>query len=651
MVALPFVPFPAHAAEPPAPVLVGPLLHPLFSDGAVLQRDRRIPIWGFARPGEKIQLSLDGGKIKTSASTDKSGKWSALIGPMGAGTGHTLEVLGPNPTQRETRTNLAFGDVWLCSGQSNMQFQIGGANNAEAEIRAANFPGIRFFHVPQSTAVRPRELVDAKWQSVSPATVNGFSAVGYFFGRELHQKLNVPIGLIDSSWGGTTAEVWASGTALKAMPDFKTGVEAVEQTRADVPFDEQMKEWMNRNDTGLRAGWNTPVFDDSPWTSAKVPGPFTRDSKGDLTGFDGFVWYRTELNVPEAMAGRDATLSLGKIDDDDVTYWNGVEVGSARGYDTIRRYKIPAAQMKAGRSTLAIRVFDAQFPGGLMGTGAPNGMKLESGGIEIPLEGAWKIARAASTAELGQSPAPVPEGVGVYPNAPSTAFNAMIAPLVPFGIKGALWYQGESNAGRAEQYKPLLTTLITDWRARFGSGDFPFYIVQLAGFQAPDAQPSNAPSWAQVRESQAIVAANIKNSGYAVATDIGEQRDIHPRNKQDVGKRLALLALKNDYGQNVESSGPTVRNVEIEGEAVRLRLDHIAGGLKLQGETNNVFALAGSDKKWAWATVAVEGDSLVLRSPEVKNPVAVRFAWSNFPRGNVYNGAGLPMAPFRSDKW
>ncbi len=647
---LPLITSCAQAADTPAPtmpIITGPLLHPLFSDGAVLQRDRRIPVWGFARPGEQITLSLDGGKIKTTAQTEANGQWTAHIGPIGAGVGHTLEVSGPDATEHEIRQNIAFGDVWLCSGQSNMQFQIGGVNNATQERAAANYPNIRFFHVPQTSAVRPRAMVDTNWQVVTPETANNFSAVGYFFGRELHQKLNIPIGLIDASWGGTTGEVWASGTALKTIPDFKAGVEAVENTRTDVPFDTQMAQWMGKNDVGTREGWNIPSFDDSKWAQATIPGNFTQDAQGDLTNFDGIVWYRTQVDIPAAMAGHDAKISLGKIDDDDTTYWNGEFIGAAQGYDTAREYTIPAAQLKAGRGILSVRVHDGQGPGGF--SGEANQFKIVNEGGQVALAGQWRLQRGSSADELSRNTTLPPVDERVYPIAPSMAFNSMISPLIPFGIKGAIWYQGESNAGRAEQYKALLSTLITDWRSRFGSGDFPFYIVQLAGFQAPAETPDSGNNWAALREAQEWVAAHVKNSGYSVTTDIGDQHDIHPHNKQDVGKRLALLALAHDYGQKVESSGPTVSKVEIEGDTVRLHLDHTEGGLTLDGEKDNVFALAGADKKWSWATATLDGDTIILRSPDVPKPETVRFAWNDFPRGNVYNGAHLPMAPYRSD--
>jgi len=630
----------AHADEAPRP-----LLHPLFSDGAVLQRDRVIPVWGFAKPGEQISLSLDG-TTKASAKTDATGKWMARIGPVKAGTGHTLDVSGPSPDEKAGVKNIAFGDVWLCSGQSNMQMNFGwGIQNGDEERKAANYPNIRYFTVPNISAVRPRALVNTKWGVVTPDELNHFSAVGYFFGRELYQKTGVPIGLIDASWTASAAAPWVSGEAVEKIPVYAPGVATVRAARDDISYADQLEEWNQKYDPGYAQKWAAPAFDDSKWKSDAVPGAFTSDAHGDLTQFDGAVWYRKTVVVPATLANHDAQLSLGTIDDNDETFWDGASVGGMQGYYAQRSYPIPAAKMSAGRHVLTVRVFDTGGPGGL--EGKPEEIKLEGSGQMLPLAGQWRLERSISFQSTFDHPVPVNYNYNINP--PSVLFNGMIAPLTPFAIKGAIWYQGESNADHPEEYKLLLTTLIRDWRARFGSGDFPFYIVQLAAYQAPDTTPQSGDgSWATQRESQAYVARTVGHSGYSVTTDIGSG-DIHPKNKQDVGKRLALLALANDYGQKIESSGPSVRSMKIEGDAIRLTLDHAEGGLTLEGDKNNVFVIAGEDKKWAWATPTIDGNTLVLRSPEVKTPVAVRFAWSNYPRGNVFNGAHLPMAPYRSD--
>jgi len=630
----------AHADEAPRP-----LLHPLFSDNAVLQRDRRIPVWGFAKPGEQISLTLDG-KTKVVAKTDLTGKWMATIGPMKAGTGHTLDVSGPSPDEKASVKNVAFGDVWICSGQSNMQMNFGwGIQNGDEERKAANYPNIRYFTVPNISAVRPRAMVNANWGVVTPDSLNHFSAVGYFFGRELYQRTGVPIGLIDASWTSTAAAPWVSGEAVEKIPAYASGVATVRAARDDIPYADQLEEWNQKYDPGYAQKWAAPDFNDSKWKSDAVPGAFTSDAHGDLTPFDGAVWYRKTLVVPATLANHDAQLSLGTIDDNDETFWDGASVGETQGYYAQRSYPIPAAKMSAGRHVLTVRVFDTGGPGGL--EGKPEEIKLEANGQTLPLAGQWRLERSISLQSTSDHPVPINYNYNIGP--PSVLFNGMIAPLIPYGIKGAIWYQGESNSGDPQGYKPLLTTLIRDWRSRFGSGDFPFYIVQLAAYQPPDTAPQSGDgSWADIRESQAYVARTVGHSGYSVTTDIGSG-DIHPKDKQDVGKRLALLALANDYGLKVESSGPTVRAVKVEGDAIRLTLDHAEGGLTLDGEKNNVFVIAGADNKWAWATPTIDGNTLVLRSPDVPKPVAVRFAWSNYPRGNVFNGAHLPMAPYRSD--
>ncbi len=633
---------PAHAQDK-----TRPFLHPLFSDGAVLQRDRKVPVWGYAKPGEPVIVVLDGGK-KNVARADLAGRWTTSIGPVKAGVGHTLDVLGTDPAEHETRRDIAFGDVWLCSGQSNMEMSFDwGIKDVDAERKAANYPNIRFLKIPKATASRPQSTFDARWQSVSSANVGQFSAAGYFFGRELHQKLGVPIGLIDSTWGGTPGQAWASGEAMETMPDFRDAVRSLRSATDGVPYADQLKAWNEKYDPAFKNGWVKPDFDDSAWKTTTVPGNFTTDAKGDISTFLGSVWCRKEVDVPANMAGQAATLSLGTIDDNDDTFWNGELIGSTIGYGKPRSYALSADKMHAGKNILTVRVLNTGGPGGIVGK--PEEAVIKGAGSTVSLAGEWRLSRSLAFADVAQTPPPV--DMANNPGVPSVLFNGMIAPLTPYALKGAIWYQGESNAGAPDQYKILLPKLISDWRGRFGSGDFPFYIVQLASFMAPDEQPPTGTGWTGLREAQEFASRAVPNSAYSVTTDIGDEKDIHPKDKQDVGKRLALLALAHTYGQKIESSGPTVHAMTVEGDAIRLRFDHAEGGVKLAGESDKVFAIAGADQKWVWATPTVDGNSLVLRAPGVSKPVAARFGWSNFPRGNVYNGAGLPMAPYRSDKW
>ncbi|HEX8835062.1 MAG TPA: sialate O-acetylesterase [Abditibacteriaceae bacterium] len=638
-----------------------PLLHPLFSSNAVLQRDRKVPIWGEAPANTRVEIQLD--DKKTTAIADANGRWSANIGPYRASLGHRLVV--STPTQTETRENIAFGDVWVCSGQSNMEWRLFYGNpkpvdNAEAEAKNANFPAIRLFTVPRVSALTPQKTVATDWKVCTPETVAGISAVGYFFGREIHQRTGIPIGLIDASWGGTTAQVWASAEALAPMPEFRTSIEAVKNTRSDVPYATQYEEFvknaddkMKTTDIGLKSGWHLPDFDNSTWKTMEIPSYWEGSGDAELKTFDGVIWFRRQITLDEAaVKSGDITINLGPIDDYDTVYWNGEKIGGGSGWNTPRTYKIPASMLKVGQNSISIRVLDSAGGGGF-GAKADAMQLLLADGKTVPVAGTWKYKIGGS---IDIQPIP-PVDIKNHTTAPTILFNGMISPLLPYGIKGALWYQGEANSSDPKQYETLLPALIGDWRARFNSGNFPFYIVQLAGFMKRDDQPGQSlGGWPAFRESQERIARKVKNSGIAVATDIGDEVDIHPRNKQDVGKRLAALALKNDYRQNVAATGPTLKSVRRQGNTLTIELNNTGGELITKGDLNKAFIIAGEDKKWAWAQVVSiqnkrNSARLVLTAPEVAAPVAVRFGWANFPLGHLYNKAGLPSAPFRSDSW
>jgi sialate O-acetylesterase len=529
-----------------------PFLHPLFTDNVVLQRDIACPVWGWAKPGQKITVSM--AEKTSSATADGAGKWLAKLGPFAAGGPYTLTVSGP---QTVTLNNVLVGDVWICSGQSNMQFGVAGATNAPQEIADAKYPEIRLFSVPNVVAFLPQSTVNGKWQVCSPETVPGFTAVGYFFGRDLHRDLKVPIGLINSSWGGTICEAWASAEALKTMPDFVKPVEDLQQqvahqTRALEGFEKQMTDWWAKNDPGSApgVGWADPAFDPAGWKTMDLPQNW---EGAGLPDFDGVVWFRRSVDLPDTWRGKTAVLHLGAIDDRDTTWVNGTKVGARDAWDKPRDYKLPADLLEPGRNTIAVRVLDTGGAGGFHGK--PEEMKLEAAdGATVSLAGSWLHQPSTPLAKTS----PVPQRLDNNPNQVSVLYNAMIAPLTPFAIKGAIWYQGESNAGRAEQYARLLPTMIGDWRARFGVGDFPFLIVQLANFMAVDAEPKDD-AWPNLRWSQWLTTKALPKVGLALAIDIGDAGDIHPKNKQDVGHRLALAALGITYGRDTECSGPVYR--------------------------------------------------------------------------------------------
>jgi sialate O-acetylesterase len=636
-------------------------LAPLFTDHMVLQRDMKIPVWGWAAPGDLIKVSL--ANRTATAKADQDGKWMARLAPLPAGGPHTLTVTGKNTI---TLNDVLVGDVWLASGQSNMWWPLRqgdwGVLNRDAEIAAANYPQMRFVAIPPVTSFTPKDHVEtAGWLVCSPETAPGFSGVAYFFARDMHQATGVPIGMIQSSWGGTICEAWASEDALRELPDFKVKLDQMDKDAPNIPkaeadYQQAVAKWnadLANHDKGHQDGnpiWAAPELDMREWRTATLPGVWEKAGYEDL---DGFMWYRKVVEVPAEWAGKDLTLSLGIINDMDRTWFNGTLVGKNEGPQSatvFRNYSVPGSAVVAGPNVIAVRVYDMANVGGICGT--PEDMYLSLAGApdadKISLAGEWNNRPSAYLRDIPPQPAAplLREG---DPNVPGVLFNAMINPLVPYGLKGAIWYQGESNAGRAFQYRELFPAMIADWRAQWGQGDFPFLFVQLANFMpvAPEPGPS---AWAELREAQ-LMTLKAPKTGMATIIDIGEADDIHPQNKQDVGRRLALWARHYD-GEKLVYSGPLYASHSIEGNAVRIRFNHTGSGLKTpDGAPLKGFAIAGADKKFVWAEARIEGDSVVVSSASVLNPQAVRYAWADNPVCNLYNSEGLSASPFRTDTW
>ncbi|KAA3619549.1 MAG: 9-O-acetylesterase [Calditrichaeota bacterium] len=626
-------------------------INPLFSDNMVLQQNQDIPVWGTAEPDGEVVVELLGQRKSTLV--DSSGKWSVKLQPITAGGPHELLVSGENTTKLK---NVMIGEVWICSGQSNMEMALAGngkINNYKEEIANANYPNIRLIRAQRAKSTVPLDTINTTgWQECKPNTIPDFSAVAYFFGRHLYINLNVPIGLIHSSWGGTLAEAWTSAEALKTLPDF---VDAVESLAADtVKFDEAMqiyeaamknrKQKIIENDVGFRAGkyiWNASQLDLSGWKNMQLP---TIWEKAGHKNLDGVVWFRKTINIPKSMSGKDLTLHLGPINDNDITWFNGIKVGGLDGVNKLREYQIPGSIVKTGANVIAVRVFDMGNNGGLWGE-AEQLKIVDKSGQKISLAGHWKYKIGFNLNTLSPEPKSPND-----PNRTTLLYNAMLHPLIPFAIRGAIWYQGESNANRAYQYRTLFPTMIKDWRTKWNQGDFPFLFVQLANFMKIESEPAES-AWAELREAQAM-ALELPNTGMAVAIDIGDAQDIHPKNKQDVGKRLALNALAKVYDKEIAFSGPIYKSMEKDGAKIRVQFSHTNGGLNSKGNTIlKGFAIAGADKKFVWANAKINGDEVVVWNAKIKNPVAVRYAWASNPVCNLYNGAGLPASPFRTDAW
>jgi sialate O-acetylesterase len=634
----------------------------LIGDNMVLQRDRSNRIWGMADPGEHVTVDLLHQPLVTVA--DERGRWQVFTQPMKAGGPYELTITGKNTLVFK---NVLIGEVWVCSGQSNMEFAlVNSQGGKEAIADAANYPEMRLFSVTRKASATPLDDVNGKWLEASPKTAGEFSAVGYYFGRELYRRLKAPIGLIHSSWGGTPAEAWTSHEMLSSIPSLKPILDRYDASLRELPdrereYQKALAEWDRQNtlqdpgNKGEAMGYAASELSPTDWKTMNLP----RYWESTGLNVDGSIWFRKTVEVPEAWAGRALTLSLGPIDDYDTTYFNGKRVGgigneNPDAYQVDRVYEIPGSSVQAGKNVIAVRVFDRIGNGGFAGN--PGQMFIMPKGSSkrdaISLDGDWIFK--PETIVPGRQP-----DYSTYPqappgpnnqNSPSVLYNAMIAPLTPYRIRGAIWYQGEANATRAYQYRTLFPAMIRDWRTAWGEGDFPFYFVQLANFMPSRPEPGES-EWAELREAQTMTLREPA-TGMAVAIDIGVASDIHPTDKLDVGLRLARWALANDYGQKVEPSGPLFEIHWFEGDKVRLRFSHTAGRLKAKGgDTLKGFAIAGADHKFVWAEARIDGDTVLVWSKDVPHPLAVRYAWADNPECNLYNGEDLPASPFRTDNW
>ena len=633
----------AVAAPPP------PFLHGLFTDHVVLQRNARFPVWGQASPGTRVTVRFRGQSQDATASSD--GRWQVELGPFSAGGPFTMEVDGP---QRVVLQDVLVGDVWICSGQSNMEQGVLMARDPQREVAAAEHPTLRLFTVPKAHATTPQPDVQGRWVSCTPAAIaksgtwGGFSAVAYFFGRDLQRDLKVPIGLIQTSWGGTPAEAWVAARDLRGKPQLKVANEMLDLLVAadpDALHRKRMESWWQKNDPGSSTmpGWASPSLDQSAWKVMRLPGIW---EEAGLPDFDGVVWFRRVVDVPADWAGRDLVVSLGPIDDVDTTFFNGVAIGGLGEWDAKRQYPVPGRLVRSGPNVVAVRVLDVGGAGGLWGK--PHELALRradgAGGV-ISLAGDWMYRPSVTLAQVQ----PVASRAG-GPYTASVLYNAMVAPLLPFAVKGVIWYQGESNASRYRDYRTVMETLVGCWRAGFCNPGMPFLVVQLANFGPLRAEP--APSgWAGLREAQQQLAQRVPGVGLVTAVDIGESADIHPKNKQDVGARLALAARGLVYGENVSWRCPAFRAMRVEGDRVAVTFDSTGGGLEARGGKVHGFAVAGADHRFAWADAVIDGDSVVLSSPAVAQPVAVRYAWADSPDCSLYGRQGLPVLPFRTDRW
>ncbi len=629
-------------------------LHTLFSDHAVLQQGKPIPVWGTTRPNLTVTAELAGQSASTIASA--SGAFILRLPPLPAGGPHELVVTTGDSEASIRIHDILIGEVWICSGQSNMEFAV---SASAPDPEPADCEGIRMITVPRLAEMGRQHDFDGQWIPATRAHIHAFSAVGYFFARRLHENLNVPVGMIHTSWGGTRVEAWTSRESLVESPLTAQQVHAYEADLADPAYWEQTASIVefpvDPGNTAEAKGWASPEHDEADWGSASIPGSF---SACRPPATNGAFWYRKTITLPADWIGRPLTLHLGAADKHDVTYFNGHCVGATgSGLDQQywcqnRIYAVPATANTRAEATIAVRVWSFIFDGGLIGPA--HEMRLECPGSDTPPIPLCGPCRYRIEHDIGLTPPPPPPPfLPGNPNAPYTLFDSMIHPLLPVAMRGAIWYQGESNASEARAYFDAHCNLIRDWRHAWGQGEFPFICVQLANFRPPMAYEAES-TWAVLREAQLLTTRALPNVGMAVAIDIGDAADIHPRNKRDVGRRLAQWALARVYNRPLPATGPHYAAHTLEGRAIRIHFTDVGGGLVVRDPRSKIRTcmIAGSDRVFRPADATIDGETLLVHAPEVPAPKAVRYAWADNPDGcNLYNAEGLPASPFRTDCW
>lgn len=649
----------------------------LFADHMVFEDSGSTRVWGTANPGEPVKVTLANKTAETRAGGD--GRWQVTLDLHRlAGGPYELMVLGSN---RIVLHDVLVGEVWLASGQSNMEFELSGSAGAAAEIAHSENPQVRQFRVVKSGALDPLDTCNGRWVAASPSTAGDFSAIGYYFAKKLQQELRRPVGLVSSFYGGSIIEAWLSPDLIVRLPDLEAHAQSmIEEERTYAKrlekYQRDYRDWQarySREDPEQSDGRQIGIeFEGGNWRQIRIGSSFTESALSD----GGAVWLRKRVEVTPEMVGSYLPLHLGALGEFDQVYWNGVRIGetTADGSDSMndgprsslyRRYNVPGSLMKVGEATLAIRIFNPVRPPSV------DGMAHDP-----TLAGEW-----AEKIEFAE-PWVDPEAKATFPhrplvptserNMPTALFNGMIHPVIPYAIRGVIWMQGEGNVGRAYQYRAEFPAMIQDWRSKWGEGDFPFYFCQLANFGAKTEQPRES-ALAELREAQTM-ALMLPRTGEAITIDIGEADDIHFRDKQTAGMRLARIALSQTYGRKSASSGPEYRSSKRQGTSIRVRFRFADGGLKAaplplayklkSTDANSLplvrnrpdsqlegFQICGVDRKWVWADARIEGSTVRVSSPQVHEPVAVRYGWADNPTVNLYNGEGLPAVPFRTDDY
>lgn len=621
----------------------------IFADNMVLQRNVSIPVWGWADANEKVEIKFN--KQTKTIKADKNGKWIVRLDAENAGGPYELSVKGKNSILIK---NVLVGEVWLCSGQSNMEWTVGQSDNAKKEIAAAKYLFIRHVKIRHTISSLPEtDFITDGWKVCDSTTVANFSGIGYFFAKNVYDSLKIPIGLINDSWGGTNVETWISRESFESSDEFREMIAGMPK----INLDSLSKAIVKSTELRIEALQGTkfidltpnlfkePAFDDSKWPELNEPQLWEQQSIGEL---DGVVWLRKTIILPSLDFTKEAIIELSKIDDDDITYINGIKVGSTNQWDAKRKYAISPGILQEGKNVIAVRVVDNIGGGGIYGDAAD--LKITLNEKIISLSGNWKFQVESIKKTTSEN------------SFPSLCYNSMIAPLIPYAFKGVLWYQGESNAGRSYQYRKAFPLMINDWRKKIGQGDFPFYFVQLATFFA-GGNSNDGCGWAELREAQTMTL-SLPNTGMVVTTDlVTNPKDIHPTNKQDVGKRLAALALNNLYEKQMVCNGPSYKSMEVKGNEIILSFDNTGTGLFTPDKYGYIkgFEIAGADSVFYFAKAFIRDDKIILSADKVSNPMAAHFGWmGDAIECNLFNkearpdgsvGRGFPAIPFRTDEW
>jgi sialate O-acetylesterase len=643
----------------------------IISDNMVLQQRSNVPLWGKAKPHSKIIVNASWG-ASSKAVVNNDSLWQLKLRTPKAGGPYKIKIQIGDSTI--VYKNVLIGEVWLSSGQSNMEMPLQGwppndtISNSAQEIKNAQNPNLRFFTVTRAYSEKPNFNSTGEWTESNPGTAANFSATAFFFGKKLYNELKIPIGLIHSSWGGTPVEAWISKKYLTPLDEYKETLNKLDTCAPliaklnywlkshqviDVSSKETLNKWKDLD--FLDNECSNPDFDDSRWAKMVLPINWERTEIGN---FDGVVWFRKKIEISKTWLNKELILELGAIDDIDLTFVNGQKIGGYEedGFWQVNRvYTVPAELVKDSILTIAVRVIDNQGGGGIWGNNFPMILHTKENDEKISISGDWKYLPVAeyaagkfylfgSKSEEYFNRPKLPIDVSAY--TPTALYNGMITPLIPYTIKGSIWYQGESNVGAADLYKIVFPMMIKNWRDDWKQGNFPFYFVQIAPWQYDAGSNSQ-----KLREAQ-FLSLSIPKTGMAVTLDIGSPKTIHPSNKKDVGERLALWALAKDYNKKVVYSGPLYKSMKLEKEKIILTFDHVDGGLVINpkdGENN--FLIAGEDKIFKKADVRIDGKKLIVSSPEVQSPVAVRYGWSDYVDASLFNKAGLPASSFRTDDW